>query len=201
MEEPFEIKEPHWILLKIRSFDFAHFIAISILSITGLLFIYGIGQQIGGRIQDYWKMQALWFAIGFTSWFFFSFLFPPKQLKIIAPIIYVLSVIVLIAVLLKPGEVNMTKRWLTIAGFRFQPSEFGKTGAIVMLAWLLSLREFKVNSIKGLLSVCAIAGTTFLLICVEPDLGTAVVIIPVAFFMIFVAGLSWKWIIAASVAV
>jgi rod shape determining protein RodA len=201
MQNSFEKIKASRIRTFIKGFDFVQFIVMLGLAFGGVLFIYGIGQQIGGHIQNYWKTQLVWFAIGFTSWFFFSFIFDLKRLKIIAPLIYLLSLGFLVFALLQSKEVNLTKRWISLLGFRFQPSELGKTGLIVMMAWLLSLRDFKLNKIQGILSVILISGLPFILICIQPDLGTAMVIIPTVFFMIFVSGLSWKWIIAASVAI
>lgn len=201
MDNSFEKKTPSPLAAFARRFDFVQFATIVFLSSCGLLFIYGIGQQIGGRIQDYWWRQLLWLCVGFAGWAFFSFAFPPKQIRIIAPLIYLASLFLLVAVLVQGREVNTARSWINVAGFRFQPSEFGKTGVIVMLAWLLSLREFDINKPRNLACVVALAGISFLLICIEPDLGTAIVLIPVTFFMIFVAGLSWKWILAAIVAI
>lgn len=95
----------------------------------------------------------------------------------------------------------MARRWLNIFGFRFQPSEMAKTAIILMLAWLLSLRDFDVNKFFHLCIVLLTAGIPFILICIEPDLGTAIVIIPLTFFVLFVGGLKWKWILSAILAI
>jgi rod shape determining protein RodA len=184
----------------LRNFDFLHFAVVCLLAATGLVFVYGIGQQIGGKVQNYWKMQALWVCMGFALWIFFSFVFNPKNLRVLSPLIYLSSVILLIAVLVQGVEINSAKSWISIAGFRFQPSEFAKVALVLMLAWVLTLRNFNVNRFFGVLTIAVVTAIPFLLICLEPDLGTAMVIIPMVFFMIFAAKLSWKWMLAAAVA-
>ncbi|HRR50138.1 MAG TPA: rod shape-determining protein RodA, partial [Bacteroidales bacterium] len=186
--------------LFLKRFDFLHFFVIISLSLSGVLFIYGIGQQVGGRIQDYWKMQIIWLAVGFSLWIYLSFFFDLKKLRLLAPIIFVISVLFLILVLFQGQRINMAKRWINIMGFRFQPSELAKTALVIMLAWILTLRDFNVNKLYHLLLCLIIAAIPFILICVEPDLGTAVVIIPLTFSMLFVAGLNKKWIFSGIIA-
>ena len=185
----------------LKNFDFIHFFTILFLSLTGLIFIYGIGQQIGGKLQDYWKMQAIWLASGFSCWAFISFFTDLKKIRVVAPFLYLTAIILLLIVLFQGQRVNMARRWLNIFGFRFQPSELAKTALIMMLAWLLTLREFNVNKFSHLFIILAAAGIPFILIGIEPDLGTAIVIIPVTFFILFIAGLKWKWILSALVAI
>jgi rod shape determining protein RodA len=179
-----------------KSIDYFHLSIICILSFIGIVFIYGIGQQIGGKIQNYWKIQCVWVCLGFLAWIFFSFIFDLKKLRLLTPLIYFLSIGLLLAVLIQGQEINAAKRWLSIAGFRFQPSEFAKIAFILILAWVLSVRNFDINKISCLFITGIIAFVPFFLICIEPDMGTASIIIPVFIFIIFAAKLNWKWILS-----
>ena len=100
-----------------------------------------------------------------------------------------LALLVLVFV---PGvgvEVNGAQRWISILGFRFQPSEFAKLAVIVILAIKLAENQEKIRSFrKGFVPPLATAGCFALLILLERDLGMPVVIMGAAFLMIFVAG-------------
>ena len=89
---------------------------------------------------------------------------------------------------------GQSKSWLQIAGFSFQPSEAAKLLLILFLAGWFSQRGFPMNSDfwNGLVPFAFIIGLISLPIMLQPDLGTLIVIISIAFTMYFVAGAGWK---------
>jgi rod shape determining protein RodA len=97
------------------------------------------------------------------------------------------------------GEViNGARRWLNVGVTRIQPSELMKIAIPLMLAWYFHRNEGKLNllhfTIGGALLLLPVG-----LIVRQPDLGTAVLISASGFFVIFLAGLSWKVILALGV--
>jgi len=89
-------------------------------------------------------------------------------------------------------------RWIFAGPIQIQPSEIAKLTVILFMAWMLSRKDERVNEFQAvclpsLLAVGLILG----LVVIEPDLGTAVIIASTAFVMIFVAGLSLRWIAGA----
>ena len=103
--------------------------------------------------------------------------------------------LLLVAVLFS-RPVNGSRRWFAIAGFGIQPSELAKLVAIVFTAAMLERRMHRVNEVKySLLPVAIIVGGLAGLILIEPDLGTALSLLAVTGFMIFAAGLSYRYIL------
>lgn len=86
------------------------------------------------------------------------------------------------------------KSWVYIGSFSFQPSEIAKVGIIFSLAAFLDKHKFDINDKLTLLKVIAMAGLPIGLILLQPDFGTAMVYVFFISAMIFIAGISWKWI-------
>lgn len=100
--------------------------------------------------------------------------------------LFVVGLIVLIAVYFFPA-VNSAHRWMRIGPIGVQPSEFVKIAFILAMARYLMYRE-NYRRLRGLLAPLAIAMLPVLLVLKEPDLGMALVFLPVLFAMLFVAG-------------
>ena len=110
-----------------------------------------------------------------------------------------ISVLLLIAVLFS-RPVNGTRRWFAVGGLGIQPSEFAKMAAVLFTALLLDRRMHRVNEIGySLLPIAIVTGVLGGLILLEPDFGTAVSLIAVTGLMIFVAGLSYRYVVGAIV--
>lgn len=182
----------------LNKIDFLQILPAMVLLATGLFFIYGIGQQIGDTVsENFWKKQLFWIAIGLVFWTYLAFFFDYRKLKLLSIPLYVFTVLMLLAVLVFGTTINQAKRWISLGDIRFQPSEFAKVSLIIFNAWLFSLKSFKANKIEHLALAALCNAIPFFLIAVEPDLGTAVVIIPIIAAILFVAGLNWKWIVLA----
>ena len=117
--------------------------------------------------------------------------FQPQTLMRFALPAYALGLALLIAVALFGDVVNGARRWLNLGVIRIQPSEIMKIAMPLMLAWYfhkheatLRLRQYFVASLLLLVPV--------LLIARQPDLGTALLVTAAGFYVIFLAGLSWK---------
>ncbi|MBI3988192.1 MAG: putative lipid II flippase FtsW [candidate division NC10 bacterium] len=107
-----------------------------------------------------------------------------------APVLLLVSLLLLLLVLV-PGvgiKINGAKRWLRLAGFSFQPSELAKFSLIVFLARLLAKKPERVGKVEGFLPPLFLVGTLFLLIALEPNIGTAIILLLIAFSMLFVGG-------------
>ena len=82
---------------------------------------------------------------------------------------------------------NGAYRWIRLPGFQLQPSEMMKVAYLVALAWYLRYRR-NYRRLAGLLLPFAVSTVPLALILVEPDLGTALLLVPVLFTMLFMAG-------------
>ncbi len=124
---------------------------------------------------------------------------PLHYLNRIALPLYVFGVILLITVDVFGMIVNGAQRWLNLGFTRIQPSELMKIALPLMLAWyfdryeaILRLRNFAVGTVLVLVPV--------LLIAKQPDLGTALLVTAAGFYVLFLAGLSWKLLVGLGLA-
>src|SRR5690606_5717479 len=147
-------------------------------------------------LEDYndsfylFKHQLLWSIIGILALIFFMNLDYHIYQKH-AKLILIMTLIALILVLI-PGigrVVGGSRRWIVLGPIRIQPSELAKLGMVIYLSQYFARKGEKVKSfIEGLLPPLIILGIVFLLILLEPDLGTAINIAGTVFLMLFVAG-------------
>jgi rod shape determining protein RodA len=117
----------------------------------------------------------------------------PAWLRRLSPAVYLLG-LVLLGLVLATGEIGKgAQRWLDI-GVRFQPSEIMKLGVPMTLCWLLHDRPLP-PSFGVILLVVVIVFLPAGMIGIQPDLGTAILIVLSGAVVIFLAGLGWRYII------
>ncbi len=90
---------------------------------------------------------------------------------------------------------NGAYRWIQLPGFLLQPSEFMKVAFVIALAWYLRYRK-NYRRLGGLVLPFAISVIPLVLILLEPDLGSALLLVPVVFMMLFVAGARVRHLVA-----
>jgi cell division protein FtsW len=111
-----------------------------------------------------------------------------------------IAVVGLVAVLFSP-PVNNARRWIALGGLGIQPSELAKLSAVFFIAALLERRMQRINDIGYALVPIAVAvGGLVALILVEPDFGTAVSLVLIAAAMVAAAGLNYRYIVGAALA-
>jgi rod shape determining protein RodA len=124
---------------------------------------------------------------------------PPHFLMRLAVPLYVLGVLLLVAVALFGEVINGARRWLDVGVTRIQPSELMKIAVPLALAWYfnryeaaLRLGNYAVGAVMLLIPVALIAR--------QPDLGTAILILSSGFYVLFLAGLSWRVLLGLAIA-
>jgi len=109
-----------------------------------------------------------------------------------------ISAVLLILVII-PGVgvyLNGSRRWLSVAGMSFQPSEFAKMAVVLYMATTLTYRGKKIKSlIFGIVPVLLVPGVVFLLILQQPNLSTAGSILITSLILIIIAGARWRHIL------
>ena len=104
---------------------------------------------------------------------------------------------VLLVAVLFSAPINGSRRWFSIGPFGIQPSELAKIAAIVFTAAVLERRMHRIDDLKySLLPIAIVVGAMVALILAEPDLGTAAALLAVVGVMVFVAGLSYRYLAA-----
>jgi cell division protein FtsW len=142
------------------------------------------------------KQQIIWLIVA-TIPAIILYLWDYKKFSKLAFPALIITVILLIAVLILGDPINGAKRWLTIGPIDIQPAEFAKIILIIYLASWLSKKDhiyknlktaIQEGFLKNLLSFLAILGTISILILLEPDLGTTIIVSLTSFIMFLMAG-------------
>src|SRR3970282_506299 len=115
----------------------------------------------------------------------------PDDLRRLAPILFGLGVLLLIAVLGVGIVSKGARRWLGVGGFSFQPSEIMKLALPMMLAWDFARVPLPPN-LRQLALAVMITLVPVALIARQPDLGTAILVFGAGFAMLFLAGMYWR---------
>ncbi len=119
---------------------------------------------------------------------------PPRVLRIVAPFLYSIGVLLLIAVALT-GDIAMgAQRWLDLGVVRFQPSEIMKIAVPLACAWYLQDRPLPPSVLSLVVLTAAILVPT-LLIAEQPDLGTALLVATGGALVVLLAGLQARYMI------
>ncbi len=160
----------------------------------GIAFIYGTGQQTGGSFSVFWIKQLIWMGIGTIIMLKIAsidYLILGKY----SWLIYSLTIFLLIAVLLFGSRINGAKSWLKIIpGVTIQPSEFAKFGLIISLSWFASRPSVKFKYITEMIFPGILILIPVVLILIQPDPGSASILIPIALGILFISGIKTKWI-------
>lgn len=113
------------------------------------------------------------------------------------PWFYIIGLTMLFGVMFFGVGAKGAQRWLELGGFRFQPSEIMKLGVPMALAWFLADRPLPPKFFP-LLGALALLGLPAALILQQPDLGTALLIAASGLFVLFMAGIAWRFIFGAA---
>ena len=156
------------------------------------------------KYQDafkYVKQQGLFFVIGILAMLFASKIdleFLRKKANLILGICFILLVLVLIPGI---GTVrNGSRSWFGIGGLGVQPSEFAKLGLIIFVSKYLARNQKDMGDIKkGALPIFLVIGIFFVLIMLEPDFGTAMVMALTLIALIFASGLKISFFVKLGV--
>lgn len=176
---------------------------IDIYLLGGLLLLSGCGLVVlysasGGDWGSVYR-QGIRFGVGFIGLFIVA-QFDPRVYQQWSVAAYLLGIALLVAVLMVGTGAKGAQRWLAIPGlFRFQPSEIMKIAVPVMMAWYIS-RYGLPPRFKHIVGAVIILAIPVRLIQEQPDLGTSLLILASGLFVIFLAGLSWKYIIGGAIA-
>ncbi len=184
--------------MKTRSifrFEFILLFASAFLCVIGILFIYSSAVSSDGVLQnnEYIK-QIIWASIGIGVLISLSF-FDYERIKAFNLYIYLGGIVLLVIVLLFGNLVNGARSWINLFGYGFQPSEFMKLAIVFRLAFFFEESANKYSDfVRFILSLIQTAIPMFLVL-VQPDMGTAMVYIPIYLFMAFIAGIKKRYLL------
>lgn len=172
----------------LRKFDLGLFVAMACILVAGLLTM----SSFQGH-DSYFVKQSVWIVITLsifiiTSRFDYRFL---RQTRVVVAIyLFLLSILTMLFVL---GHISKgAQSWFTLGGIAFQPSDLMKLGLIILLAKYFSRRHVEIANIRHIIVSGVYAFIPFVLVVLQPDLGSALVLLSIWFGMVLVSGISKK---------
>jgi len=153
-----------------------------------------------GDSQAYLKKQLVNIAIGVVLGVMVTAT-DHRWVRILAPLVYVASVVGLVLVLVMGSTINGSRSWIQLGSLSIQPAEFAKLAVVIGMALLvaertegsLRSREVAARDVVGMLAIATIPAA---LILAQPDLGTMLVLSATVFGVIAVSGAPRGWLVA-----
>lgn len=186
----------------LRRSDWVLTVAVVILCAYGAVLVWAatrselLAHHLDG--QAHFKKQILYIAVGIALGVVVS-LVDNRILRAYVPVVYLASVIGLVAVLSPLGStINGAKSWIDLpGGFTLQPAEFAKVAIVVGLAMFLGERRDSDDGPRrnDVLLSLALAAVPIGLIMLEPDFGTCAIIVLTIFAVLSVSGVRARWLL------
>ena len=180
-------------MMFLRRFDWLMFAAMAALVAVGTVAIWSAGNARAEAVfHGMWVNNLTAAFVGLALYFVLAAVDYRRTLDFLALPGYAVALVFLVAVLVFGTSVYGGRRWLWF----FQPSEISKLFVIALVAWLFGRRRvpllgIRVEGFRSFLLLAAVAGVPVLLILAEPDLGTALTLLPAVAVMAFAAGV-WR---------
>jgi rod shape determining protein RodA len=170
-------------------FDWSLLLAALVLAAIGIVFIWSAshgGASAGGFASGYFKRQVVWLGVALVG--FLAAVIPHYLVFVkLGYTLYVLGLLLVgltLVVGVGPGSV---RRFLSIAGQRVHPGEFAKLALIVCLARYVMYRD-NYRKLFGLIVPLVLTLLPMAAVILQPDLGSALVFLPILFVVLYVAG-------------
>ncbi len=169
---------------KLRNYDFKLIIFVITLSTIGVL-------AVGSAQVSLQEKQLFGMVTGIVLMLFLSMINYSFYLHFYW-VFYVVNILLLVSVLLFGVEVNGARRWLTLGGIQFQPSETAKILLILFFAQYIMKYKNKLSSPRILISAIVLFLFPVILIYKEPDLSTSIIVCILFCVIMFVGGISYR---------
>lgn len=190
------MRPPHPHASATSGFDLGFFLPMVALTALGLLGIYAADVGTG---QSFFLRQFVWAVLGLIA-FFLVFNIPYERYRQYAEHIYGVNLILLAVTLALGMTMRNTRGWISLLGVNFQFSETAKISMTLLLAKHLASYEGSMDRPKDFLPPVAILLAPMLLILLQPDLGTALVLLPIWAVLFFLSGVNDLFITLATAA-
>lgn len=168
--------------------------------LLGLVLLCGYGFLVlysaAGGSETMVRNRLIQMMLGFVVMFVMA-QFPPQFYQRVAPFLYLAGLIMLVLVDLIGSTSKGAQRWLDLGFIRFQPSEIVKLAVPLMVAVYLGSKPMPINLRQTLIALVMILVPT-LLVAIQPDLGTSILVSASGIFVVFLAGMSW-WLILIAI--
>jgi rod shape determining protein RodA len=175
-----------------KTLDFALVTAVLSIMLAGLFTM----SSFQGNDTYFWK-QGLWIGISFFV-FLFASRFEYRFLKQTRTVMAIYGILLFILTLLFTlGYVAKgAESWFRLGGFAFQPTDLMKLGLIIVLAKYFSRRHIEIANIRHIIVSLVYMVIPFVLVVLQPDFGSAMVLFAIWLGLVFVSGISIKHLTA-----
>ena len=171
--------------------------ALMALIVVGMVMSFAasppVAERIGLEPFHFTKRHAVFALLAVGTLLGTSYL-SPRQARRVALVMLVGALVMMVLTLVFGTEVKGSRRWLSIAGFTVQPSEFMKPGFVVLCAWLFAQGQ-RSREVPGNLFALVLLVLVSVLLLAQPDLGQTMLTLAVWGMMFFMAGMPWLWVI------
>lgn len=182
-------------LRKVLHLNWPLIVLVTAVSAVGWLALYSIA---GGRMDVWAGRQMQVFALGAVLMFIIAFV-PIWFWRNMSLLAYIVSILLLLVVEFFGATGMGAQRWIDIGGFRLQPSEMAKVTLVMMLAAYYDWLDVKKTSrLFWVLIPVVLTVIPTVLVLMQPNLGTALILLMIGGTVMLLAGVSW-WYFAAVV--
>ena len=186
-----------------RAFDLQLATYAALLVAIGLVMGYTNSAQNGASPIDpgsTFTRGLMWAGIAALT-FIVASAFDYRWLKTLSWPVYALQIALLVITLAIGDGVGNSARWITLGPLTFQFSELAKVLMIIVLAHYLASRQLRLDSLRTVLGACVLVIPPWVLVMLQPDLGTSLVFIGILAGMLWMSGASVKWLATLTAAV
>jgi rod shape determining protein RodA len=175
-----------------KAMDWVLISEVLALSVIGFLIVFSATSH-NAEIAQLWKKQLFWFSISIFGMWVFSKIDYRFWIEA-SYIFYWIAIVSLLAVLAIGDETNGAKRWIKLGILSYQPSELAKLSVLLVLARYIGSKTVELFYLGKLFFLLAMLGVPLILILKQPDLGSALLLVPVSFILMYVGGIQFKWL-------
>jgi rod shape determining protein RodA len=186
-----------------RAYDLQLTTYAALLGAIGLVMAYTNSVEAGQSVFDgsaIFSRALMWSALAIVV-FTIMTAFDYRWLKTLAWPVYGTNLALLVLTLAIGDGVGGSARWVSIGPFTFQFSELAKILMMIVLAAYLGNREGRLDSLTSILGACMLMAPAVLLVMMQPDLGSSLVLVSILAGMLFMSGASLRWLLAMAAGV
>ena len=181
--------------------DFLLLAAATALVIYGVVMVFSSSYYIALNREGnpfYYLFRQIFFAgTGFVGMYIMSKFDYHKLVRLTIPVMAFALVLLILVIAGFGRTVNNATRWIAVGPLTIMPGEFAKVAVILFVAGFIARDHRRVYSFtKGILPVALVTGVYAVLIIRQPNLSTALTVLGIAFGMLFLAGLQWRYLMA-----
>lgn len=179
--------------ISFRDLDWLLMLSVVGICTLGILQIFSATS--GTTLADYWWKQLLFLTVGLGLMLIVSSIDYHVLLEQV-PVFYIVTAAALVGLLLFAPPINGSRSWIPLpGGFNLQVSEFSKVVILLVVSRYLAEVRTEHLLVSDLLRLGAVTGVPWVLVLLEPDLGTALTILPIVAVGAFLGGLRWQHLV------